>query len=70
MNISALRRCFDAAVKVQDPVSILEILDKLYYAEEWDLFEDWLEEVKLLLDEIEEGKRDYYKTQALEYNYV
>ena len=50
INISSLRRCFDAAVKVDDWDSVLEILEKLYYAEEFDLFEQWQKEAKPLMN--------------------
>lgn len=67
MNISALRRAFNAAIRNRDAETILEILDKLYYAEEFDLFDKWKAQVSSLLKEMMEEDRDIIQTEALSY---
>lgn len=67
MNISSLRRAFKAAMWDRDAETILDILDRLYYAEEFDFHEDWKKEVQPLLNEIQEEEKEFINTETLEY---
>lgn len=55
-TFSSLRRTFDAALWNEDGETILAILDKLYYAEEWDVYEEWRKEAETVLSNLDEPR--------------
>ena len=67
MNISALRRVWNGAMYTRDAETMLTILDKLYYNEEFDLFEEWKFEATPLLREIQQEQEDYLQTEKRVY---
>jgi len=66
MQIKKLREKFTKALANEDPITVLDVLDVLYYGQ-FDLFEAWRLEALPLLKKCQEQNNDRIQTAAYPY---